>query len=140
MRAGTFGFLVANATVTSGTYRVTTTLNPDPRQSCGPTDVTTGVNFQTAVTPACQQRDIRVLPTVAPAQVFRVTATAQSYPTAIELRTFNGNTLLGNATAASSGATATINYTNTSGSFQFVYVRVFGGPVQNDVVTIVISP
>lgn len=140
MRAGTFGFLVANATVTSGTYRVTTTLNPDPRQSCGPTDVTTGVNFQTAVTPTCQQRDIRVLPTVAPAQVFRVTATALSFPTAIELRNFSTNALLANASATSSGATATINYTNTTGSFQFVYVRVFGGPVQNDLVTIVISP
>ena len=139
MRAGTFGFLVAAGTTAPGTYRVITTLNPDPRQNCVVTDVTTGVNFQTAVTPTCQQRDIRVLPTIAAAQVLRVTASAQSFPTAIELRQFNNNALLANASAASSGGTATINWTNNTGSFQFVYVRVFGGPVQNDLVTMGIT-
>ena len=139
IRAGTFGFLVAPAVTTLGTYRVTTTLNPDPRQSCVVTDVTTGVTFQTAVTPSCQQRDIRVLPTIAAGQVLRVTANAQSFPTAIELRQFNNNALLANASASGAGGTATINWTNNTGSFQFVYVRVFGGPVQNDLVTMGIT-
>ena len=140
IRAGTFGFLVANGAISPATYRLTTALNPDPRQNCVPTDVTKGVSFQTAVTPTCQQRDLRLLPTLAPNAAVRVTATAQGFPTAIELRVFGSNTLLASGAAAGNGLPATINYTNNTANFPFVYIRVFGGPVQNDAVAIVIDP
>lgn len=69
-----------------------------------------------------------------------VTATAQGFPTAIELRMFGSNALLASGSAAGNGLPATINCTNTTANFPFVYIRVFGGPVQNDVVAIVIDP
>ena len=137
IRPGTFGFMVASTTTAPGTYVVSTTLNPDARLSCVVTDVTRGVDFQTALTPNCQQRDIRILPALDPNGRITVTARSQSFPVRIELRAFSNNAVLGTSTATFTGGTATINYTTTT--FRFVYVRVFGPPSANDYITITID-
>ena len=50
-RPGTFGLLVSTFAPASGSYQLTTELNPDPRQLCVPTVVTRQVSFETALTP-----------------------------------------------------------------------------------------
>ena len=136
IRAGTFGFLVTAAAQTPGSYTVTTALNPDPRTNCFTTDVTTGVVFQTALTPLCPARDIRLLPQLAVGQVVRITATASSFPVTIELRNFAGGAVIQRATATAAGAVATISLTNTAA--RYGVLRVTGTGTVNDLVTVTI--
>ena len=126
MRAGTFGVMVATpSTSTVGTYTLSVTENPNPALSCVTTDVTRAVIFDTALLPVtCQSRDVRILPQLGTGGTINITATAQNFPVQIELREFGTNTLLANAAAASTGATATIAFTNPTA--RFVYVRVLG--------------
>lgn len=138
MRAGTFGFMVANQTTAPGSYTVTSTLNPDPRLSCVTTDVTRGVTFQTAVTPSCQRRDIRILPAYQNGTQVTISATAASFSIRIELHADGSDALLATATASQTGGTATMNFVFNSG-FAFAHLRVIGGPIQNDLVTITIG-
>ncbi len=136
VRAGTFGFLVAGPTTAPGTFTVTTTLNPDPRLTCVVTEATTGVNFQTALTPSCTTRDVRLLPALAAGQLLRITGTAAGFPVILELRNFSTNALLQRAVATSNGGIATINYTNPA-SFPFVVLKVISSNTNvNDLVTI----
>ena len=138
-RPGTFGLLVAAPAVTTGTYTLTTTRNPDPRASCAVTDVTLGVTFQTAiVTQVCPARLIRLLPQLQFSQVVRITARAVSFPARIELREFGSDVILATADAPTTGGTATINFTNPAA--RFAYVRLSGSPSSNDLVTITIDP
>jgi hypothetical protein len=137
IRAGTFGFLVGAGAQTPGTYTVSTALNPDPRLTCATTDVTTGVSFQTALTPSCVQRDIRILPALAVGQAVRITATAAGFPVTIELRNFASAAVIQRATATAAGAVATIAFTNTQA--RFGALRVSGSGTLNDLVTVTIA-
>lgn len=137
MRPGTFGFLVTAPSPTAGTYTVTTELNPDPRLSCVVTDVTTGVNFRTAITPTCITRDIRILPALGLAQQVRITATAPGFGVTIELRNNATGALIQRAQATTAGGTATISLTNTQ--IRFGLLRVIGGSSVNDLVTVAIA-
>ena len=139
VKPGTTGFLVAAPFPASGVYSVTTTLDPDPKLLCIPTDATFGVTFRTGVTPTCTTRDVRLLPALTAGQVVRATATAPSYAVTLELRNFNNNAVLQRVVASAAGATATINYTNATGVPQ-VYIRVFGGTTVNEYVTLTIQP
>jgi hypothetical protein len=137
IRAGTFGFLVTAPAQTPGTYTVATQLNPDPRLTCAPTDVTTGVSFQTALTPSCAQRDIRILPALGVGQQVRITATAAGFPVTIELRNFTTAAVIQRASATTAGGVATIAFLNTvarSGA-----LRVSGTGAANDLVTVTIA-
>ena len=138
IRPGTFGFLVTAPTQAPGTYTVTTTVNPDPRLACVTTDVTTGVNFQTAITPSCPIRDIRILPALAISQQVRITGTAAGFPVSIELLNFVTRAVIVRATATAAGGTATINFLNTQNRFGLL--RVTGGANVNDLVTITVAP
>jgi Bacterial Ig-like domain (group 2) len=139
IRAGTFGFMIWAPATTPSTYTVTTALNPDPRTACVTTDATFGVTFNTALTPSCQQRDIRLLPALSPGKVINITATAPGHAATIELRNVNTGALIQRAVATSTGGTATIAFTNTA-SFPFVLVRLFGGAIVSDLVTMTIAP
>lgn len=137
IRAGTFGFLVGSGATTPGTYTVTTSLNPDPRLTCATTDVTTGVSFQTALTPSCPARDIRILPALTVGQQVRITATAAGFPVAIELRNFSSAAVIQRAGATAAGGVATIAFTNTQA--RFGALRVSGSGTLNDLVTVTIA-
>lgn len=138
IRAGTFGILVTAPSQAAGTYTMTTELNPDPRASCVTTDVTTDVAFNTALTPTCLSRDIRILPIIAARQVVRITATAASFPVEIELRNTAGS-LIQRAVAGAAGATATISLTNGT-TARFGILRVIGGVGANALVAVTIAP
>lgn len=137
IRAGTFGFLVTANVQTPGTYTVSTALNPDPRLTCATTDVTTGVSFQTALTPSCSQRDIRILPAFAVGQQVRITATAPGFPVTIELRNATTGAVIQRVTATTSGGVATIAFSNPTARFGIV--RVSGTGTVNDLVTMTIA-
>lgn len=137
IRAGTFGFLVTANVQTPGTYTVSTALNPDPRLTCATTDVTTGVSFQTALTPSCAQRDIRILPSFAVGQQVRITATAPGFPVTIELRNATSGAVIQRTTATTAGGVATIALTNTTARFGIV--RVSGTGTVNDLVTVTVA-
>jgi uncharacterized protein YjdB len=137
-RPGTFGFMVSGLAGATGSYTVSSALNPDPRRNCVFTHATFGVSFQTAVSPLCQQRDIQLIPRVSPGQVVRISATAASFPVRIELRNFNTNGVLASAGATAVGGTATITYSSAP-DFLPTFIRVFGGPSQTDLVSIVID-
>ncbi len=138
IRAGTFGILVTAPAQTPGTYTVTTELNPDPRTTCVTTDVSTDVAFNTAITPTCPSRDIRILPVIAARQVVRITAAASSFPVEIELRTTAG-VVIQRAVAGVAGATATISFTNGT-TARFGILRVTGSAGANDLVAVTIAP
>ncbi len=138
IRAGTFGVLVTAPAQTPGTFTLTTELNPDPRTTCVTTDVTTDVAFNTAITPACASRDIRILPAIAARQVVRITAAASSFPVEIELRNTAGS-LIQRAVAGAAGATATISFTNGTTARSGI-LRVIGSSGANDLVAITIAP
>lgn len=138
IRPGTFGFLIAAPSTTPGSYAITTALDPDPKLSCVPTDVTTGVSFRTAVTPTCTTRDIRILPALTSGQQVRITGVATTYATALELRNFATGALLQRAVATTVGGTATISFNNGTAT-QLVILRVIGGATVNDYVTITIA-
>ncbi len=138
IRAGTFGVLVTAPAQTPGTYTVTTELNPDPRTTCVTTDVSTDVAFNTAITPTCASRDIRILPPIAARQVVRITATASSFPVEIELRNTAGS-LIQRAVAGAAGATATISFTNGTTARSGI-LRVIGSAGANDLVAVTIAP
>jgi len=138
IRAGTFGFMVAAISGSSGPYTLATSLDPDPRRSCVVTNATLGVTFQTAVSPSCISRDIRILPFLSPGQRLRVTASAASFPVAIELRSFNTGALLASASATSAGGVASIDYTLVGG-FTPAFIRVIGGAFQTDLVAMTIN-
>jgi uncharacterized protein YjdB len=138
VRPGSYGFIVAAFPNVTGSYSVSTSLNPDPRTSCAPTSVTTGVSFRTAVNPTCITRDLRLLPPLSPAQQVRITASAPSFPVRIELRSFNTGALLASGAATQSGGPAVISLT-WSGDFTFAFVRVIGSAVHNDLVDVVID-
>ncbi len=137
IRAGTYGFLVTAPTQDPGTYSVTTSLNPDPRLACVPTDVTTGVTFATAITPTCTSRDVRILPALTNGQVVRITGTAPGFPVTLELRNFATGALIQRAVATAAGAVATISLTNNA--VRFGVVKVSGPANVNDLVTIAIQ-
>ena len=140
VRPGTFGFMVAAQNTDPRTFSVTTALNPDPRTTCAPTDVTTGVNFTTALTPNCTSRLVQILPALSPGQQVRITASAPGFPVIIELRNYDTRALIRRATAPTSGGTATIAFTNGQ-AFQFGVLTVSGGSTNvNDLVTIAIAP
>ena len=138
IRPGTVGFLIAAPATTPGTYTVTTALDPDPKVSCVPTDVTTGVSFRTGVTPTCTTRDIRILPALTSGQQVRITGVAASYATTLELRNFATGALIQRAVASTIGGTASISFNNGSQS-QLVFLRVLGAASVNDYVTITIA-
>lgn len=137
IRPGTVGFLVTAPSQAPGSYSVVTELDPDPRLTCATTDVTTGVNFRTALFAACLSRDIRILPTLTAGQQVRITASAGSFPVTIELRNGATNVLIQRATAASAGATATIAFTNNTARLGIL--KVSGAAGANDFVTVVIA-
>ena len=137
IKPGTSGFLVAAPTAASGLYSVTTTLDPDPKTLCVPTDATFGVSFRTGVTQTCTTRDIRLLPALTSGQNVRATATAPTYAVTLELRNAANNAVLQRVVAPTTGGTASINYTNSTGT-PLVYIRVFGGTTVNEFVNVVI--
>jgi len=139
MRPGTFGLLVTAPATSPGSYTLATTIDPDPKLLCVPTDVTTGVAFRTGVTPTCASRDIRILPALTAGQNLRATATATSYPVTIELRNATTNALLQRSVATAAGATATINYRNPAGT-PLVLVRILGGTTVDDYVNVSVLP
>jgi hypothetical protein len=138
IRAGTFGILVTAPAQTPGTFTLTTEVNPDPRTTCVTTDVSTDVAFNTAITPTCASRDIRILPAIAARQVVRITAAASSFPVEIELRNTAGS-LIQRAVAGAAGATATIAFTNGTTARSGI-LRVIGSAGANDLVAITIAP
>jgi hypothetical protein len=137
IRAGTFGLLVTAPAITPGTYTVTTELDPDPRLTCVTTDVTTGVNFRTAITPTCAARDIRILPALVAGQSVRITGTASGFAVTIELRNNATGAVIQRATATAAGGVATISLTNPTS--RFGVLRVSGGTGANDLVTVTIA-
>jgi Bacterial Ig-like domain (group 2) len=141
IRAGTFGFMVTTPTLPPAPrgYTVVTELNPDPRLSCVITDATLGVTFQTALTPGCGSREVRLLPALAPGQQFRATATAAGFPVTLELLNGTTRAVLQRSVAGGAGALATVQVTNGTG-FTFVIVRVSNAASSNDLVTLTISP
>jgi hypothetical protein len=139
VRAGTFNLLATAPATTAGLYTLTTQLDPDPATACVVTDVSLGVSFRTAITPACPARDIRLLPTLASPQQLRVTGRATTFPVTLELRNATTGALLQRAVATEAGAQAVIAYTNII-TGQLVRVRVIGTTNANDGVTITVSP
>ena len=139
IKPGTTGFLVAAPFPASGAYSVTTALDPDPKLLCIPTDATFGVSFRTGVTQTCTTRDIRFLPALTTGQNVRATATAPTYAVTLELRNAATNAVLQRVVAPATGGTATINYTNVTGT-PLVYLRVFGGTTVNEYVNLVVQP
>ena len=139
IKPGTTGFLVAAPFPASGAYSVTTALDPDPKLLCIPTDATFGVSFRTGVTQTCTTRDIRFLPALTAGQNVRATATAPTYAVTLELRNAATNAVLQRVVAPATGGTATINYTNVTGT-PLVYLRVFGGTTVNEYVNLVVQP
>lgn len=137
VRPGTVGFVVGAASQAAATYTVATELDPDPRLTCAITDVTTGVNFRTALTPTCVARDIRILPALTVGQQVRITASAGNFPVTIELRNGATNAVIQRVTAATAGATATIAFTNTTARLGILKVSAAGGA--SDFVTVVIA-
>ncbi|MCC7052137.1 MAG: Ig-like domain-containing protein [Gemmatimonadaceae bacterium] len=137
VRAGTVGFLVTAPSLAPGSYSVVTELDPDPRLTCATTDVTTGVNFRTALTPACTARDLRILPSLGVGQQVRITASAVGFPVTIELRHATTNVVIQRATAAGAAGTATIAFTN--GTVRPVILRVSGAAGASDFVTVVLA-
>jgi hypothetical protein len=139
---GTYGFLVSGVQGASGSYTVTSLLNPDPRQGCLITSATRGVSFATALTPSCTQRELRVLPRLAPGQLLRVTASAPSFPITVQIRQFDGSAngvLLAQAVASTSGGSAVVSY-NGATDFIPIFIRIVGPPASNDVVQVTIDP
>jgi hypothetical protein len=139
VRPGTYGLLVTAPATTPQTFSFTTQLDPDPRTSCGPTDVTRGVTFRTAITLLCGIREVRLLPAATSSQLVRVTATAVSFPVTLEARNSVTGAIIQRVVATGANATATINFTNGSTS-QFVLVRVIGPSGANDFVDMTVAP
>lgn len=141
VRTGTFGFLAAAAAPSTATYTITTARDPDARVNCLLTSATTGVTFRSAITPACQTRDVRLLPGLTVGQVIRVTATAAAFPVTVELRNASSGALLVRSQAAAAGGSATIAYTNVLSSGPLVLLRITGNTgAANDYVTVAIAP
>ena len=139
IRAGTFGLLATAPAQTANSYAITTQLDPDSRVLCVPTDATLGVNFRTAITQTCIQRDVRLLPALAVNQTVRITGTAPGFPVTLELRNTSSGALLQRAVATGAGAVASINYLNLAQAPR-VFVRVIGPTNSNDLVTLAIAP
>ena len=137
VRPGTVGFLVTAPSQAPGTYSVVTQLDPDPRASCATTDVTTGVNFRTALTVACTARDIRILPALTAGQQVRITASAAGFPVTLELRNGATNVVIQRVTATTAGSTATIAFTNNTA--RLAILKVSGTAGASDFVTVVIA-
>jgi hypothetical protein len=142
------GFIVTSPdSLRPGTfpYRVTTTANPDPAQNCFVTAATRAVDFQTALfpvsgsVPACSTREVEILPLVAPAAVINIQGTATAFPVTLQLVNNSTGLVVASASAAATGATATINYTVPAGGGQFLRLRVIGAPSSSGRVRVVIN-
>ncbi len=139
MRSGTFGFLVTSPVVTSGSYLIRTTLNPDARLSCAPTYVTRGVTFSTAITPGCTTRDIHIVPRLLDDEEIRITAAVAGRGVTIELRNAATGALIRSRTTSPGNGRATIDYENDNDAAELLLVRVRGATGTNEVVTVTIS-
>jgi hypothetical protein len=139
VRPGTTGFLVAAQLQTTGTYTVTTVQAPDPSRLCVPTYATLGVVFNTALTPTCVSRDIRIVPSLRPAQQLRASVTSATRAITLELRSAGTGALLQSVSTSGQRPLATLSYTNGAQS-QAVFLRVIGSRNVNDLVPVTISP
>jgi hypothetical protein len=142
------GFIVTSPdSLRPGTfsYRVTTSANPDPTQRCSITAVTRVVDFQTALYPAsgsvpgCTTRDVEILPLLLTGTSINIQGTASAFPVTLQLQNFATNAVVASASAVTTGATATINYTAPAGGGVFLRLRVLGAASSNGRVRLVIN-
>ena len=127
---GTYGFLMTAAALTSGSFTVSTQLNPDPRNGCATTYVTMNVKFNSALTASCVTRDILIVPPLGASKDIELTITTPDRPVVLQLRNAVSGTLLGEVTANPNKRTVTLKYSNGSAA-QRVLVRISGSGHNN---------
>ena len=138
MRPGTFGLLMTASAGSTASYSISTTRDPDARQSCAATYATTGVRFNSALTSMCVTRDINVVPIMAALQALTVSVTAPSRPVKLELINAATGAVLADTTANPGKRTATLSWRN-GGVATRILLRISGSNV-NEYVPVEISP
>ncbi len=139
VKPGTTGFIVAALTQTTGTYTMTTALNPDASRLCAPTFATLGVSFNSALTQNCTTRDIRIVPSLRPSQQLRASVAAVGRAITLELRNADTGALLQSVSTTDQRPIATVTYTNGAQT-QRVFLRVSSSRSVNEIVPVTISP